>query len=184
MTKRALDLFLCLLLMIPVLPVLLLAAIAIRIDSRGPVFYRQTRIGLDGTHFGMLKLRSMVTDADRIGGYSTASDDPRITKVGRFLRRTSLDELPQILNVLKGEMSFVGPRPDVPAQKSLYSEADFAKRVSVLPGITGLAQATKRSSAVGNERIELDLRYVRERSLMLDLKILWWTATRLFSNAN
>jgi lipopolysaccharide/colanic/teichoic acid biosynthesis glycosyltransferase len=127
----------------------------------------------------MLKFRSMVNNAAAVGPYYTTDDDPRITRVGRFIRRTSLDELPQLLNVLKGDMSLVGPRPDVPAQRSLYSEQEWAQRCSVRPGITGLAQALVRSDAKPGERLELDLRYVREHSTSLDLKILWWTLGRL-----
>ena len=106
-----------------------------------PVLFRQTRLGLHGREFGMFKFRSMVKNAASIGPYFTSDNDPRITRVGRFIRRTSIDELPQILNVLRGDMSLVGPRPDVPAQRALYSDADWAQRCSVRPGITGLAQA-------------------------------------------
>jgi lipopolysaccharide/colanic/teichoic acid biosynthesis glycosyltransferase len=127
----------------------------------------------------MYKFRSMVTNAASIGPWHTASDDPRITRVGRFIRRTSIDELPQLLNVLKGDMSLVGPRPDVPAQRSLYSDDDWAARCSVRPGITGLAQALLRSEATPQQRLELDLRYAREHSVRLDLRILGWTLGRL-----
>jgi lipopolysaccharide/colanic/teichoic acid biosynthesis glycosyltransferase len=127
----------------------------------------------------MFKFRSMVRDAAAIGPFNTAAGDPRITRVGRFIRRTSLDELPQLLNVLAGDMSLVGPRPDVPVQRSLYSDADWAERCSVRPGITGLAQALLRSEGTEDQRRELDLRYVREQSLWLDLKIMAWTVGRL-----
>jgi lipopolysaccharide/colanic/teichoic acid biosynthesis glycosyltransferase len=127
----------------------------------------------------MLKFRSMVKNAASIGPYFTSANDPRITRVGRFIRRTSLDELPQLLNVLQGDMSLVGPRPDVPAQQCLYSEADWAQRCSVRPGITGLAQALYRSDSTEAQRLEADLRYTREASLWLDLKICWWTVMRL-----
>jgi lipopolysaccharide/colanic/teichoic acid biosynthesis glycosyltransferase len=121
----------------------------------------------------------MVHNAAAVGPYHTADRDPRITAVGRFIRRTSIDELPQLFNVLKGDMSLVGPRPDVPAQRGLYRDADWAERCSVRPGITGLAQALIRSGGAPGERLALDLRYVREASLGLDLKILWWTLSRL-----
>jgi len=140
---------------------------------------RQTRLGLHGREFGMFKFRSMVKNAATIGPYFTTANDPRVTRVGRFIRRTSLDELPQLINVLRGDMSLVGPRPDVPAQRCLYSEADWAQRCSVRPGITGLAQVLYRSESAGTQRLEADLRYTREASLWLDLKICCWTLKRL-----
>jgi lipopolysaccharide/colanic/teichoic acid biosynthesis glycosyltransferase len=143
------------------------------------VFFRQVRIGRGGRTFGMFKFRSMVRNAAAIGPFNTAAGDPRITRVGRFIRRTSLDELPQLLNVLAGDMSLVGPRPDVPVQRALYNDADWAERCSVRPGITGLAQALLRSEGTEDQRRELDLRYVREQSLWLDLKIMAWTVGRL-----
>jgi lipopolysaccharide/colanic/teichoic acid biosynthesis glycosyltransferase len=121
----------------------------------------------------------MVKNAAAIGPYFTAADDPRITRVGRFIRRTSLDELPQLLNVLRGDMSLVGPRPDVPAQRTLYTDAEWALRCSVRPGITGLAQALLRSQATEQQRRALDLRYAREHTVWLDLKIMGWTLGRL-----
>jgi lipopolysaccharide/colanic/teichoic acid biosynthesis glycosyltransferase len=127
----------------------------------------------------MYKFRSMVANAAALGPFNTSAGDPRLTRVGRFIRRTSLDELPQLLNVLRGDMSLVGPRPDVPVQRSLYNDADWALRCSVRPGITGLAQVVLRSEGTEDQRRELDLRYVRERSLWLDLRILAWTVGRL-----
>ncbi|HXD43327.1 MAG TPA: sugar transferase [Ramlibacter sp.] len=177
--KRALDVSLSLLALILLSPILAAAAAAIALESGRPILFRQTRLGLRGREFGMYKFRSMVRNAAAIGPYHTASDDPRITEVGRFLRRTSIDELPQLLNVLAGDMSLVGPRPDVPAQRSLYSEADWARRCSVRPGITGLAQALLRSQATEAQRLELDLRYAREHNLWLDLRIIGWTLARL-----
>jgi lipopolysaccharide/colanic/teichoic acid biosynthesis glycosyltransferase len=127
----------------------------------------------------------MVKDASTLGPYYTSCDDPRITRVGRLIRRTSIDELPQLFNVLRGEMSLVGPRPEVPTQRSLYSEPDWALRCSVRPGITGLAQAKLRSAATWDQRLALDLQYVREAGLWLDLKILAWTLGLLTGrNAN
>lgn len=127
----------------------------------------------------MYKFRSMRVDADRIGGYSTATNDPRITGIGRFIRRTSLDELPQLLNVIKGDMSLVGPRPDVPKQRFLYSDEEWLMRHQVRPGVTGLAQATLRSTGTEDERKALDLEYVQRRSLRLDLWILVLTARQV-----
>jgi len=179
MIKRLLDIGVAVIALLLLSPLLLATALAVALDSDGPVLLRQTRIGRQGRAFGMYKFRSMVKDAARIGPYYTTADDPRITRVGRFIRRSSLDELPQLINVLRGDMSLVGPRPDVPAQKSLYTEADWALRCSVRPGITGLAQALYRSQAVGQQRLEADLRYVREHNLWLDLKIILMTLQRL-----
>lgn len=177
--KRAMDVVLSLAALVLLSPVLAAAAVAVAAETGFPVFFRHTRVGLGGREFGMYKFRSMVKDAASIGPYFTASGDPRITRVGRFLRRTSIDELPQILNVLRGEMSLVGPRPDVPQQRSNYTAAVWEERCSVRPGITGLAQALVRSEATEEQRQALDLRYVRESSLWLDVKIMWWTLGRL-----
>lgn len=177
--KRAFDIAVSFAALVLLSPVLLGVAIAVLADGGRPVLFRQTRIGLGGREFGMLKFRSMVPGAADIGPYHTSANDPRITRVGRFIRRTSLDELPQLLNVLRGDMSLVGPRPDVPAQRALYTEADWAARCSVRPGLTGLAQALARSEAKPEQRLALDLRYVREQGLVTDLKILWWTLARV-----
>jgi len=153
----------------------LIVAIAIVWDNFGSIFYTQKRIGLNGKEFGMYKFRSMRVDADKIGPYFTSTNDPRITRVGQFLRRTSIDELPQLLNVLLGHMSVVGPRPNVAQQQELYSPVMWKKRNTVKPGITGLAQATKRSAATVEERDSLDLEYVDKHNLMFDLKIIFMT---------
>ena len=177
--KRAMDIVLSLVALCALSPLLLAAALTIAVETGLPVLFRQTRVGLNGREFGMFKFRSMVKNAASLGPYFTQADDPRITRVGRFLRRTSIDELPQLINVLKGDMSLVGPRPDVPAQRSLYSDADWAQRCSMRPGITGLAQALYRSDSTEAQRLEADLRYIREASLWLDLEICWWTLKRL-----
>ena len=177
--KRAMDIVLSLVALCALSPLLLAAALTIAVETGLPVLFRQTRVGLNGREFGMFKFRSMVKNAASIGPYFTTDNDPRITRVGRFIRRTSIDELPQLINVLRGDMSLVGPRPDVPAQRSLYSEADWAQRCSVRPGITGLAQALYRSDSIEVQRLEADLRYTREASLWLDLKICGWTLKRL-----
>jgi lipopolysaccharide/colanic/teichoic acid biosynthesis glycosyltransferase len=182
--KRLIDVIASALLLVLLSPVLVVAALAIAFESGAPILFRQFRIGLGGREFGMYKFRSMVKNAAAIGPYHTASDDPRITRVGRFLRRTSIDELPQLLNVLKGDMSLVGPRPDVPAQRSLYSDADWAARCSVRPGITGLAQATLRSAATPEQRLALDLQYAREHGMWLDLRILAMTLGRGLKGSN
>jgi lipopolysaccharide/colanic/teichoic acid biosynthesis glycosyltransferase len=160
-------------------PVFVVVAMAIMVDSGGPVLFRQRRVGLGGREFGMYKFRSMVQDAPSRGPYHTSDNDPRITRVGRVLRRTSIDELPQLLNVLLGDMSLVGPRPDLAVQRSLYDAEQWALRCSVRPGITGLAQAKLRSSGTLEQRIELDLRYVREAGLWLDVKIMALTLRTL-----
>jgi len=146
--------------------------------------YRQKRIGLNGKEFDILKFLSMVENADKIGSYQTSYADERVTRVGSFLRRTSLDELPQLVNVLKGDMSIVGPRPDVPAQRKLYSDAEWSKRTSVRPGITGLAQATLRSAAIPDQRVALDLNYVEQASLLFGLKVLLLTVRQVLGKGS
>ncbi len=181
--KRLLDIAVSAAALALLSPVLLAIALAVLVHDGPPVLFRQKRIGRDGQEFGMLKFRSMVNNAASAGPYFTATNDPRITPVGRFIRRTSLDELPQLLNVLLGDMSLVGPRPDVPLQRPLYTEEQWRERCSVRPGITGLAQALMRSEGTDDQRCELDLRYVREsrglRGLWLDIKIMAWTLGRL-----
>ncbi len=179
MTKRLFDIVVSLAALLALSPVLAVTALAVMLESGLPVLFRQVRVGQGGREFGMYKFRSMVKNAAAIGPYHTSADDPRITRVGRFIRRTSLDELPQLFNVLLGDMSLVGPRPDVPAQRALYASADWEARCSVRPGITGLAQAKLRSAATEAQRLALDLQYVRDRGLWLDLRILGWTLGRL-----
>ena len=153
-------------------PFLLIAAIAIKLTSPGPVLYRQRRVGRDGREFEMLKLRTMVQGSDPVGvGKVVYRDDPRVTRPGRFLRRTSLDEVPNLVNVLRGEMAIVGPRPTIPAQVADYTPRQ-RRRHEVLPGITGWAQVQGRAGIPWEERIELDVWYVDHRSLGLDLRIL------------
>lgn len=177
--KRLVDIVLSLVALIALSPILLIAALAIAADSGWPVLFRQVRVGLGGSEFDMYKFRSMVNGAQTAGPFFTSIDDPRITRIGRLIRRTSIDELPQLFNVLTGEMSLVGPRPDLPVQRSLYSQAAWAERCSVRPGITGLAQAILRSEGTERQRQALDLQYVRESSVALDLKIMWLTLGRL-----
>jgi lipopolysaccharide/colanic/teichoic acid biosynthesis glycosyltransferase len=178
--KRFLDLVLSTVAFVLLFPLLALVALAVRLQDAGPSLFGQARIGKGGREFRMWKFRSMVVNADRMGGYSTADRDPRITPVGRFIRRTSLDELPQIFNVLAGDMSIVGPRPDVPAQRSLYSDDEWSLRHRVRPGITGLAQATLRSEATMEQRKQLDLKYASEASIWLDLRIIAMTFKQVF----
>jgi lipopolysaccharide/colanic/teichoic acid biosynthesis glycosyltransferase len=160
-------------------PLLALAALTIRIESRGPVFYRQLRVGRDGESFQLWKLRTMVPGAETMGaGIYVIEGDPRITRVGRLLRRFSLDELPNLVNVLRGEMAIVGPRPTVQEQVDRYTDRQ-RRRLEVKPGITGWAQINGRTSLPWPERIELDVWYVEHRSLRLDLRILMRTARLL-----
>jgi lipopolysaccharide/colanic/teichoic acid biosynthesis glycosyltransferase len=177
--SRALDLAVASLVLTVTAPLLALAAILIRLESRGPVVYRQRRVGLHGEPFELWKLRTMVPGAETMGaGIYVMEGDPRITRTGRLLRRFSLDELPNLVNVLKGEMAIVGPRPTVQEQVDRYTERQ-RRRLEVKPGITGWAQINGRTSLPWPERIELDVWYVEHRSLRLDLRILARTARML-----
>lgn len=182
MARRMLDLLIGAAGSLLTAPLVALAALAIRVESPGaPALYRQRRVGLRGREFEILKLRTMVPDAERRGaGLAVDENDPRITRVGALLRRTSLDELPNLWNVVRGEMSIVGPRPTVPAQVARYSERQRG-RLEVKPGITGWAQVNGRASLPWSERIELDLYYVDHASLALDLRILARTARMVLS---
>ena len=161
-------------------PFLGAAALAIKLDDRGPVLYRQKRVGRDGREFELLKLRTMVVGAEGQGaGWAVDRGDPRITRVGRALRRLSLDELPQLWNVVRGEMSLIGPRPTLQYQVDQYSPHQ-RRRLDVRPGITGWAQVQGRASLPWEERIELDVWYVEHRSPWLDAKILARTPLALF----
>jgi lipopolysaccharide/colanic/teichoic acid biosynthesis glycosyltransferase len=175
MIRRAVDVAVSATLLVLSAPVLAAAVVAIRLESRGPALYRQRRIGRDGRPFEVLKLRTMVDGAEHLGaGLAVDANDSRITRVGAFLRRTSLDELPNLWNVLRGEMSLIGPRPTVPVQVERYTSRQRG-RLAIRPGITGWAQVNGRASLPWSERIELDLYYIEHRSLALDLRILWHT---------
>ena len=169
---RAFDILVAALALIVLSPVLAIAAVAIKLGSAGPVIYRQRRVGKDGHEFELLKLRTMVRGSDPVGiGVAITRDDPRVTRAGRFLRRTSLDELPNLVNVLRGEMAIVGPRPTIPAQVVDYTPHQ-RRRHEVRPGLTGWAQVQGRAGIPWEERIELDIEYVERRSAALDLRIL------------
>ena len=162
-------------------PLLGLAAAAVELGDRGPVLYRQTRVGRDGVDFELLKLRTMVVDAERKGaGPAVDKGDARITRAGRVLRRLSLDELPQLWNVVRGEMSVIGPRPTLAYQVERYTPRQ-RRRLEVKPGITGWAQVNGRAALPWEDRIELDVWYVEHRSLALDLHILLRTTRLLLS---
>jgi lipopolysaccharide/colanic/teichoic acid biosynthesis glycosyltransferase len=165
-------------------PILLVAAVAIRLESRGPIIYRQRRSGLHGNEFDVLKLRTMVDGAEHKGaGLAINENDARITRVGAFLRRTSLDELPNLVNVLRGEMSLIGPRPTLPVQVAQYTERERG-RLAIKPGVTGWAQVNGRASLPWSERIELDLYYIEHRSPALDAQILRRTVSMVLGGSD
>ena len=179
MFKRVFDVCVAGLALVLFSPLLIGAALAVWLDSGRPVLFAQERVGRGTRAFRLYKFRSMVVDAARLGSYSTAQNDPRITRVGAVLRRTSIDELPQLFNVLRGDMSLVGPRPDVPAQRANYTDEQWTLRHRVRPGITGLAQARFRSSATPQQRLDADLDYARNPGLLRDLHILWLTVAQV-----
>lgn len=186
--KGLIDFILSLIATIILSPVMLIIAIAIKIDSKGPILFLQERLGKDGKVFKIIKFRTMVVNAENIGdGLSIKSeDDDRITKVGKFLRKTSLDELPQFINILKGDMSLIGPRPPAtyfPHKIEDYPEEQF-KRFEVKPGITGLAQVRVRNNATWDEKIEIDLEYISKITFINDLKIVFQTIKIILSHEN
>ena len=179
--KRGLDIVGATVLLVLTAPILGLACVAVRLETPGSAIYRQRRVGKDGRHFDLLKLRTMVSGAERMGaGLAVDEGDPRITRVGSLVRRLSVDELPNLVNVLRGEMSLVGPRPTVQVQVSQYTKRQLG-RLSVPPGITGWAQVKGRAALPWHERIELDLWYIEHWSLALDMRILAETVRLLVS---
>jgi lipopolysaccharide/colanic/teichoic acid biosynthesis glycosyltransferase len=177
--SRALDVVVASVVLAIASPLLAIAAVLIKLESRGPVFYRQRRVGRGGEPFELWKLRTMVPGAESMGaGIYVVEGDPRITRTGRLLRRFSLDELPNLVNVLRGEMALVGPRPTVQEQVDRYTERQ-RRRLEVRPGITGWAQVNGRTSLPWPERIELDVWYVEHRTLRLDMRILLKTVRLL-----
>lgn len=172
LAKRLMDITVSSVMLVLLLPLLALVALLVRLDSPGPVLYRQKRVGKDGRVFELLKLRSMIVDAERMGlGYEVARNDGRITRVGRVLREWGLDELPQLVNVLRGEMSLVGPRAARPEQVELFTPLE-RQRLKVRPGLTGWALVNGRNLIDWRRRIQLDLWYVEHWSLWLDIRIL------------
>ena len=191
-TKRALDIALCILALPVVLPVGLLCALAIRLESPGPILFAQQRTGQHGVRFPMFKFRTMVQNAEELKASLQhlnilpppdfkIPNDPRITRVGGFLRKTSLDELPQIINVIRGEMSIVGPRPTSFAA-STY-DLWHSERLEVMPGITGLWQIKGRGTMTFDERLRLDIEYIERRSILLDLRLIAETALAVFKGS-
>ena len=183
--KRAADIALSLGGLVALSPVMLATAVAVKIDSEGPAIFKQERLGKDGKVFKILKFRSMCQNAEHTGsGVYSGANDMRVTKVGKIIRATSIDELPQLVNILKGEMSFVGPRPPLtyhPWDVSEYTEEQF-RMFEVRPGITGWAQTHGRKEVEWHERIKLNVWYVDNVSMMLDLKILFLTAYKVIKN--
>lgn len=185
--KRFLDVTASFLGLVLLSPLLLAVSILIKIDSRGPVIFRQKRIGRNGKVFEIYKFRSMCVGAEKTGsGVYAGKGDARVTRIGKILRATSIDELPQLLNILKGEMSFVGPRPPLTYHPWKYEEyTDFQKRMfEVRPGITGWAQVNGRKDVEWHKRIELNVWYVDHMSLFLDIKIMFMTAFKVLTNAD
>jgi lipopolysaccharide/colanic/teichoic acid biosynthesis glycosyltransferase len=192
--KRLFDIVFSILGLAISLPIFICLALRIKREDRGPIFYRGLRVGKDGKLFRMFKYRTMVANADKIGGFSTADDDPRITKTGKVIRRLKLDELPQLLNVLKGDMSFVGPRPEVKHYVDMYTEDEKAI-LTVRPGITDWASLWNSDEGavlagspdpektymdkIRPEKIRLQLKYVRERTSWIDIKIILATLQKL-----
>ena len=196
MLKRVFDIFFSFFALILVFPLLVIIALLVKLDSPGPVFYRGKRVGKDGRIFRIFKFRTMVPNAEKIGGPSTPADDPRLTKVGRFLKKYQLDELPQLINVIKGEMSLVGPRPEVPFYVNMMTEEEKKVILSVRPGMTDWAslwnfhegEILKGSSdpektymeKIRPKKIQLQIKYVKERSFWKDIKIILKTILKIF----
>jgi undecaprenyl phosphate N,N'-diacetylbacillosamine 1-phosphate transferase len=181
--KRLLDIVLSLLAVVILLPVFVVIAIAIKLNGKGPVVFKQERVGKNGKPFTFYKFRTMKTEVDPFGPSPKAADDLRLTKVGKLLREYSLDELPQLFNVLKGDMSIIGPRPLYVLQIAEWNEKQ-KKRLLVKPGLTGLAQISGRGELTREEKLELDVKYVETASFWLDLKIILTTIAQVFGRKN
>ncbi len=183
--KRAIDTVIALLMLIILSPLLLITAAAIKLDSKGPIIFKQKRIGLHGKEFFILKFRSMAVDSEHTGsGVYSENGDPRVTKVGKFLRATSIDELPQLWNIIRGDMAIVGPRPPLtyhPWSIEKYAEEQF-HMFDVRPGITGWAQVHGRKCVEWHERIKMNVWYTQNISLALDIKILFMTVFKVLRN--
>ncbi len=180
-TKRITDIIISLITLIITSPILLISIIAIKLESKGPIFFLHERAGLNGESFRMIKFRGMVNNALEIGPELTQINDPRITRVGKILRRTSIDEIPQVLNVLKGEMSIIGPRPEITSITSKYS--DTQKKVfEFKPGITGISQIGGRQMLSPEQRTKMEIEYYSNENFWSDLKILYKTIFVVISN--
>lgn len=192
--KRLIDIIVSSLGLVILSPILLIVVISIKLESKGPIFFSQKRIGINGNEFNMFKFRSMVVNAEELkeklasknemsGPMFKMKDDPRITKVGKFIRKTSIDEIPQLFNVLKGEMSLVGPRPSLPNEVKEFEEW-MLKRLEVKPGLTCYWQVMGRSNIEFEEWMKLDVRYVNERNTWIDIKLIFKTFFVLFGDEN
>jgi len=172
--KRLIDLVLSFIGIIVTLPVIIIVAFFIKIESKGPIFYVQERLGLGGKVFKLIKLRSMTVDAEKNGMQWAEVNDPRVTKVGHFIRKTRIDELPQLYNILKGDMTLIGPRPERPEFTAQFEREipGFTKRLCVIPGVTGWAQVNGGYDITPKEKLKLDLEYIENQSLKLDLLII------------
>ena len=185
--KRFIDIFLSFIMLIILSPILLIIALLVKLDSKGPVIFKQARIGLNGKVFKILKFRTMCVGAEQMkGGVYSDNSDPRITRVGRILRATSGDELLQAINVLRGDMSFIGPRPPLTYHPWPYNEytSEQKRMFDVRPGITGWAQVNGRKAVEWHKRIELNVWYVDHMSFLLDVKIFFMTIFKVFTNAD
>lgn len=193
-TKRLMDIILSLLGLIVVSPIMLIVAILIKLESRGPIIFAQKRVGINGKKFNMLKFRSMVENAEELkeklqkqnemsGPMFKIKEDPRVTKVGRFIRKTSIDELPQLINVLKGEMSLVGPRPSLPKEVDNF-DPWMLERLNVKPGLTCYWQVSGRNNIDFEDWMKLDIKYVKDRNFVLDVKLIFKTFFVLFGDKN
>ena len=193
-TKRIIDLMLSVIGLILLSPIIFVACVAIKIESKGPIIFSQDRVGKNNKKFKMYKFRSMVQDAEELkeklreqnemsGPMFKMKDDPRITKVGKFIRKTSIDELPQLINVLKGEMSLVGPRPSLPKEVDEF-EPWMMERLDVKPGLTCIWQVSGRNNIDFEDWMKLDIKYVRERSTFLDIKLIFKTVFVLLGDSN
>lgn len=193
-SKRFIDILLSLFGLIIVSPIMLIVAILIKLESTGPVIFSQKRVGLNGKEFNMLKFRSMVQNAEELkeklqkqnemsGPMFKMKEDPRVTKVGKFIRKTSIDELPQLINVLKGEMSLVGPRPSLPKEVAKF-EPWMLERLNVKPGLTCYWQVSGRNNIDFEDWMKLDIKYVKDRNLVLDIKLIFKTFFVLFGDKN
>ena len=193
-TKRAIDFFGAIIGLTLLSPIILLVAIAIKLESKGPIIFVQTRVGINGKCFKMYKFRSMIENAEELksklieknemsGPMFKIKNDPRITKIGKFIRKTSIDELPQLINVIKGEMSLVGPRPSLPEEVDKFDDWMY-ERLSVKPGLTCYWQVSGRNNIDFYEWMKLDIKYVRERNLLIDIKLILKTCFVLFGDKN
>lgn len=195
MLKRLFDVIFSTIGIILALPIMIVISFLIKKDSKGPIFYKATRVGKHGRVFKMYKFRSMIVNAEKVGGPSTSADDPRMTRIGGFMRKYKIDELPQFINILKGDMSFVGPRPEVPSEVETYTKEEKDIILSVTPGMTDLASLADlgeeeilRGSAdphqtyrekIKPQKLKLQQEYIKTKSFLLDIKILLWTILQL-----